>query len=336
MVVSPEGVIMRMSRLAIAGVVSGIAALLLGGCAGRGEQSPGSATPSATASAGNGAFIVEMADGSGAKRYPISADGVLGAPTDLPWESGPEAEGTRLLDAVGPWALTATYEPPLTDVSRNTGLQVRDVVTGEVLDQLDVPGWCSGPDGADYPCVLLDDTQMARSTPLDGIGDATVTISATDTGQPLAEFGPFPALAAVRATNSPNTLILITYDGATMQHTAQQLDVGTGDTTLIGSLPTAQPWLCILGTDSILTVDGSTLQVLGPAPVAAVEVPELDGHGPGAVGCTPDGRYLYVRTDWTAAPDANLVIDAIHLPDGSRTPGALTLNTQNAGLRITR
>jgi hypothetical protein len=327
---------MRMRRLVVAGVASGIAALLLAGCAGTGGESPGSATPSTTTSVGNGAFIVETADGSGAQRYPISAAGVPGAPAPVPWESGPAAEGTRLLDAVGPWALTATFVPPLTDVSRNTRLQVRDVVTGEMAHQLEVPGWCSGPDGADYPCVLLDDMRMARSTPLDGIEDATVTISSTETGQTLAEFGPFPALAAVRATSSPDTLVLISYDGATMRHTAQRLDLGTGDTALIGSLPISQPWLCVLGTDSILTVDASTLRVLGPAPVAAVEVPELDGHGPGAVGCTPDGGYLYVRTDWTADPDAELVIDAINLPDGSRTPAALTLKTEEAAVRITR
>ena len=327
---------MRMRRLTTAGVVSGIAALLLGGCAGTGGQSPGSATPSTTAPVGNGALLVEVANGAGAQRYPISADGVLGPPTDVPWESGPAAQGTRLLDAVGPWALTATFDPPPTDVSRNTQLQVREVATGEVLHQLDVPGWCSGPDGADYPCVLLDDTRMARSTPLDGIEDATVTIHSTDTGQTLAEFGPYPALAAVRATSSPDTLILISYDGAGMRHTAQRLDLGTGDTARIGSLPTTQPWLCILGTDSILTVDGSTLQGLGPAPVAAVEVPELDGHGPGAVGCTPDGGHLYVRTDPTVDPDAELVIDVIALRDGSRTPGALTLPSQQAAVRTTR
>ena len=106
---------------------------------------------------------------------------------------------------------------------------------------------------------------MARSTPLDGIDDAVVTISATDTGQTLGEFGPFPALAAVRATSSPDTLVLISYDGANKRHTAQRLDVRTGATAPIGSLPTTQPWECILGTDSILTVDHSTLQALGPA-----------------------------------------------------------------------
>lgn len=327
---------MGVRRLTITGVVSGIAALLLAGCAGTGSESPGSATPSASASEGSGAFVVEWADGSGAQRHPIGADGVAGAPADMPWESGPEAGGTRLLDAVGQWALTATFEPPLTDVSRNTQLQVRDVATGDVRHQLDVPGWCSGPDGADYPCVLLDEARMARSTPLNGDVEGTVTIHSTDTGQTLAEFGPFPALVAVRATNSPDALVLITFDGSSGQHTAVQLDVRTGQTTPIGSLPITQPWLCVLGTDSFLTVEGTTLQVIGPANVAAVEVPEAGGDGPGVVGCTPDGRYLYVRTDWSVDPDAELVIDAITLRDGSRTPGALTLPTQEAGVRITR
>jgi hypothetical protein len=327
---------MRMRGLTAAGVVSGVAALLLTGCAGTGDESPGSPTPNPTASVGNGAFIVEMADGSAALLYPIGADGALGAPAPVPWESGPAGEGIRLLDAVGPWALTATFVPPLTDVSRNTQLQVRDVVTGEVLHQLDVPGWCSGPDGADYPCLLLDDMRMARSTPLDGIEDATVTIGSTETGETLAEFGPFPALAAVRATNSPDALVLISYDGANQRHTAQRLDVRTGATAPIGSLPTTQPLECILGADSILTVDDTTLQAVGPAPVAPTQVPELGRAGPGAVGCTPDGRYLYVRTDWTADPEAELVIDAISLTDGARTPAVLSLTTQAADVRITR
>ena len=328
---------MGVRRRSIPGVVSAIAALLLAACAGTGGDSPASATPSVsvTAHAGNGAFIVERMGAPGSQRHPIGADGGVGAPTDLPWASGPAAEGIRLLDAVGPWALTATFEPPATDVSRNTQLQVRDIATGEVRHRLDVPGWCSGPDGADHPCVLLDDARMARSTPLNGDDEGTVTIHSSDTGQVLAEFGPFAGLAAVRATSSPDTLVLISFDGAA-QHTAQQLDLRTGQTSAIGSLPTSQPWLCILGTESVLTIDGTTLEVLGPATVAAVQVPEAAGNGPGVVGCTPDGRYLYVRTDWTVDPDAGLVIDAIAPGDGSRTPGVLALTTQEAGVRITR
>jgi hypothetical protein len=54
------------------------------------------------------------------------------------------------------------------------------------------------------------------------------------------------------------------------------------------------------------------------------------------VGCTPDGAYLYVRTDWTANPEAELVIDAITLSDGSRTPAVLTSKSQTDAVRITR
>lgn len=261
-----------------------------------------------------------------------------------PYESGPEAQATRMWDAVGPWALTATYELPLTDVSQNTQLQVRDVVTGEVLHRLDVTNWCLSRE-AHHPCVLLDDARIARTTPLFEDKDATVIISAMDSGRTLAEFGPFPALADVHATSSPDALILVGTDVANTQDTVHgpvpgvivsRLDLNTGDTTMIGFLPTGQPWLCALGTDSVLIVDGSTLRVLGPAAVAPVEVPELAEGGPGAVGCTPDGRYLYVRTEGSADPDAELVVDAINLQDGSRTPGVLTLKAQNAAVRITR
>ena len=328
----------------IAPALAAAAVVLVVGCAGTGGESPGSATPSVTASVGNGALVVEWADGSGAQRYPIGADGMLGAPAELSWESGPEARATRLWDAVGPWALTATFELPTTDVSANTALQVRDVVTGEVLHRLDVTNWCLSRE-AHYPCVLLDEARIVRTTPLYDDEEATVMISAMDTGRTLAEFGPFPALADVHPTSSPDAVVLVSTDWANMQDTVHgpvpgvvlsRLDLSTGDTALIGSLPTSQPWLCALGTDSVLAVDGTTLQVLGPADVAPVEVPELAGDGPGAVGCSADGGYLYVRTDWAADPDAELVIDAINLQDGSRNPAALTLKTQKAAVRITR
>ena len=92
----------------------------------------------------------------------------------------------------------------------------------------------------------------------------------------------------------------------------------------------------VLGTDSILTLDGSTLQGLGPAPVAAVEVPELDSAWPVPWAAHLTGDTCTYGTDWTADPDADLIIDAINLPDGSRTPAVLTLNTQDAAVQITR
>ena len=333
-----------MWRIGIARALGAVAVLLLGGCVGTGGEAPGSATPSATASVGNGALIVEWADGSGAQRYPIGADGAVGAPAELSWESGPEAQATQLWDAVGPWALTATYELPLNDVSANTALQVRDVVTGEVLHRLDVTNWCLTRE-AHFPCVLLDESRIARTTPLYEYEDGTVIISAMDTGRTLAEYGPFPLLADMHATTSPDALILVGTDLANTHQTVHgpvpgilltRLDLNTGDTALIGSLPTSQPWLCTIGTDSVLAVDGTTLQALGPAVVAPVEVPELADDGPGAVGCTPDGRYLYVRTDWTDDPDPGLVIDAINLEDGTRTPGVLTLKSRDAAVRVTR
>lgn len=114
---------------------------------------------------GNGAFFVLPYQGSGAQRYAIGADGTAGPGSPVPWESGPDAGATLLKDALGPWALTSTVELPPTDVSRTTQLQVRNVETGEVLHQIEVPGWCSGADGASYPCLLLDENRMVRSAP---------------------------------------------------------------------------------------------------------------------------------------------------------------------------
>ena len=333
-----------MRRAAI--IVAAAAALLIAGCAT--DTQPGSDSSTAgtkpassvsgapgSPSAGNGALLVYPLPGPGAYRYPISTEGSIGPPAAVPWEIGPDAEATLLQDAVGPWALTTTVELPLTDVSATTGLQVRDVATGHVVNRIDVPGWCSGPDGADWSCLLLDRDRMVRTTGMDGIGAASITISSTENGQTLAEYGPFPALADVRATTSADVVVLITFDEATAQHTAVQLDTRTGDLTPIGSLPTTQQYLCVLGTDSMLTSHGTTLQVLGPADVAPVEVPELASGGPGAVGCSADGTHLYLRTDWTADPEQQLVIDALTLTDGTRTP-ALTLPSQQGGIQVTR
>jgi hypothetical protein len=273
--------------------------------------------------------------GSDAQRYPIGADGVIGPPvTALPWESGADAEATLLKDAMGTTALTSTVELPLTDVSATTQLQVRDVVTGEVRHQIDVGGWCSGPDGASYPCLLLDENRMVRSTPIDGERPGTITISSTTTGETLAVYGPFPALAGVNPTTSPDAVVVVTYDAAGKRHLFQRLDTRTGVTSDIGTIPTQQPWFCILGTDSVLTYT-TTLGVIGPAEVAAVEVPELVLGGPGAEGCSADGKHLYVRTDYRSDPDKQLVLDAVSLTDGTRTT-ALTIPSQEAPILVTR
>ncbi len=216
-------------------------ALVLAGCAsgtdegaggsGTSESPAASATSSSPVAMGNGAFFVLPYQGSGAQRYAIGADGTIGPGSPVPWESGPDAGATLLKDALGPWALTSTVELPLTDVSRTTQLQVRNVETGEVLHQIDVPGWCSGADGASYPCLLLDENRMVRSTPIDGEGSGTITVSSTTTGETLAEYGPFPGLAGVNPTNSPDTLVVVTYDQAGKQHRYQTLDTRTGETS---------------------------------------------------------------------------------------------------------
>lgn len=328
------------------GFVSAVAgmALVLAGCASGTDGRPGdSGTPgsppvtssaSAPAALGNGAFLVLPYRGEGAQRYPIGADGTVGPAEPVPWETGPDAEATLLKDALGPWALTSIIETPLTDVSRTLLLQVRDVGTGEVLHEMDGQGWCSGPDGASYPCRLLDENRMVRTTPIDGERSASITVSSTETGETLDEFGPFPALAGVNPTSSPDALIVVVYDPAGDQHTFLTLDTRTGETSQIGSIPTSQPWVCVLGTDSILTYT-TTLAVIGPAKVAPVEVPELGPSGPGAQGCSADGAHLYVRTDFEADPDEGLVIDGVSLVDGTRAP-ALTLESGRPLIWVTR
>jgi hypothetical protein len=334
-------------RLLAAGAAATLVLLGLQGCAGGGDSgadgtppppTPSSSSPSPTGSAspvpGNGAILVQPRGASGALRYPIGADGAVGAGAEVPWESGPDAEATLLLDALGPWALTRTIELPLTDVSATLALQVRDVVSGEVLHALDVPGWCSGGDGASYPCLLLDETRIVRTTPITGEHDGTITISSIEDGRTLAEFGPFPALAGVNPTSSPDALNVVTSDGSGSAFRFLTLDTRTGVTNEIGTIPVGQAWLCRLGTDSVLTYT-STLTTIGPARVAPVEVPELTGEGPGAEGCSADGAFLYVRTGDPRAEAGELVIDRVSLADGSRA-AALTLTSREASIAVTR
>ncbi|MGB8021098.1 MAG: hypothetical protein WCF04_07725 [Candidatus Nanopelagicales bacterium] len=319
-------------------------ALVLAGCATSSEPGQGgsatpssssTASPSGTQAAGaNGSLYYYPQPGTRADRYPIDTDGTIGAPVAVPWKTGADAEATVLADGVGPWALTRIVELPFSDVAATRSLQVLRVETGEVAHEIKVPGWCSGPDGASYPCLLLDETRMVRTTPIDGERDGTITISSTVTGDTIAEYGPFPVLAGVLPTTSPDYIIFLTYDRTARQHTILRLDTRTGDTTEIGTLPVQQPPICVLGTDSVLSYD-SKLKVVGPAAVAAVEVPELANDGPGAVGCSANGSHVYVRTSTAFDPEKELGIDAVAVADGSRK-SAVTLESSQAYLQMTR
>jgi hypothetical protein len=320
------------------------AALIVTGCASGGSRgdSTESGSPIASATqtavpAGSGSLFVAGPKGE-AVRYPIQADGTVGSRSAiLPWESGREAEATLLKDALDGLALTSTVELPLTDVSGTTALQVRDVATGEVRRALDVDGWCSGPDGASYPCLLLDEHRIVRTTPIDDESRGTITISSLSTGETLAEYGPFEALADVRPTSSADALVVVTFDGDAAAHAYRTLDTRTGATTLIGRIPTNQSGLCVLGTDSVLTYDGAALRTIGPASVAAVEVPELGDRGPGVEGCSADGRYLYLRGSGAAEVHADEPIQlvAITLANGSRR-SVLTIDEPASWIMVTR
>jgi hypothetical protein len=314
------------------------AVLVVTGCAsgGSGGQTTASRSPSGSATQtavppGNGSMFVTGSTGE-VVRYPIQADGTVGSTLGIvPWESGPDAEAILLQDALGGVALTSTVELPLTDVSATTALQVRDVVTGEVRQALEVDGWCSGPDGASYPCLLLDEDRMVRTSPIDGERSATITISSLSTGATLAQFGPFEALSGVLPTSSADALVVVTFDGDAA-HAFSTLDTGTGETALIGSIPISQPWLCVLGIDSVLTYDG-VLRAIGPAQVAAVEVPEWGERGPGVEGCSADGRYLYVRA--STDPAEPIQLDAVDLADGTRAIAG-TIPAGNWSIQVTR
>lgn len=322
-------------------VTATVAVLVLAGCSGGGSGPTGSATAPSTApatkapasSVSNGSIFVYPIGAKGALRYQIKANGSVGKAAAVPWEKGAGAEATLLKDAVGPWALTSIVQTPLTDVSATKKLQVRKVTTGKVVHSIKVPGWCSGPDGASYPCLLLSEKQLLRTTPIDGERSGKITISTTTTGKTVAKFGPFPALEGVVPTNSSNAVVVISHNAKSKNREFRRLNVDDGVSTVIGSMPTSRLWMCVLGSDSILTYTDK-LQVMGPAKVAAVAVPELTGKGPGAEGCSADGAYLYVRTGEYDTTKKQ-VVDAIKLADGSRKH-VLTLPSGQATLQFTR
>lgn len=327
-----EGVTRVPGRLVLwgrLGAVLAAACALLGGCA---PDPPTSAESSAIG--GAGAFIVATSPTQQGMRHPIASDGTAGPGAQLPWPARSAGEVVLLKDTRAGLALTATVAAPLTDVSPTKQLQVRDIGTGAVRRALDVPGWCSGPDGASYPCLLVGDSRVLHTTPVDGETPGRITVSSLLDGQELAAFGPFPALAGVLATDSDEVVVVVSADSPAGDVYYQALDLGTGSLVEIGRLPLGQPGLCVLGSDSVLTYRGK-LDVIGPARVPDLVIPELEAGGPGAIGCSADSRFLYLETNDTRGEHAELVVDAVSLSDGRRTV-ALTVPTQSAVVSVTR
>jgi hypothetical protein len=298
-------------------------ALVVGGCAdqdGGTDTSTGpSPEPSQSADV-NGSVLI--ATSSVTQRYPIKADGSLGAPISVTGLGS-------VLDGRGGSLLTGQF----VDDPYSTRVDVQDATTGEATatQQAD---WCGGEGPEHKACVLLDDTRIARTPVLWASGDGgPVTISSMVDGTTQAELGPFAALLDVLGTESSQQVLLLITDPAQGGDLApyppaglvQRLDLTTGATTDIGRYP-AQFWpLCAVGSDSLLgyvaAADGSvSLEMIGPAVVheSLLGAGVTWGAPNPPLGCSADGRFVYAQV--ASADGESLSLERIALADGSRTP----------------
>lgn len=325
-------------RHALAGVT---ALLLLAACGqgGSGDDpsgdASGSATPSGAASpaiAGNGAVIVGV-DGEDSKtitRYPIAADGTLGAGVELLTGESSFDAFPAVVDGVGDVVATGDFEDYWT-----TGITVRDAATGAEKSSVKTKQWCGG-EGLTYnPCVLVDATTLLRTSTLgdEDAKPATLTLSSLTDGSDIKTLGPFEGLVNVLGTIDPHVVLLTVADEPLgdppepKPGKLKKLDLTTGATTDIGVYDADWTPVCALGTDSALGYDAAgdhPASVIGSATVGGVSFGEDDSLS----GCSNDGRFVYVQhipapptseEDDEAANPATTV-DRITLADGTREP----------------
>ena len=333
-----------MSRRAAVGVVAG---LLIAGCASSVDEpdtasspsaAPSASTPATAPAGGNGnLFTVQWAANITVQSHPISTDGAVGAAERILSEPGDDQTFPALIDGVAELALTGTFENYWTTV-----LQVRE--GSAVITEVAAARWCGG-EGLSYAaCVLLDETRMARTTELgrdpmtgDGPDEGSILVSALSDGQTLAEYGPIADLSTILGTASPDEVIVVTAppgdgDEASVS-TVLRMDLTDGTTAQVGTSPEGWGPLCPIGADSVLgyttrdTSNGeaidtvSTTAVVGPATVAEVTWEIQD-----AVGCSADGRFLYLNPTTAPptgendneAPNPPTTVQRIDLASGAR------------------
>ena len=333
-----------MMRRAAAAVM---AVLLIAGCAasvdepdvaGSPSGSPSTAVSPFPTAGGNGSlFTVRWNSEVTVESHPISADGSVGAAVPILSEPGDEQTFPALLDSLAELALTGTFQDYWT-----TDLQVR--AGGEVVTEVAAPRWCAG-EGLSYAtCVLLDATRLARTTELgrdpmtgEGPDEGSILVSSLSDGETLAEYGPIEDLSTILGTASPDELILVTTppgDGDQARaSTVLRMDLTDGTTTQMGTSPRGWGPLCPIGADSVLgytitdTSDGqaidtlSTTSVVGSATVAEVTWSVQDD-----VGCSADGRYLYLNRatapptgeNDNEPPNPPTTVERIDLTSGAR------------------
>lgn len=328
-------------------------ALLIAGCAADQGTPATSPEPSATQSASppepaaNGSvYATVWAEDTTILRYPIRADGSVGEGTELLAAPGDFSTFPGVVDGIGDAVLTGTFEEYWT-----ADIALRSASTGEAAETLEAPRWCGGEGLTFNVCVLLDDTRLLRSSELGGedSAEAMLTISSLDTGEDLAEFGPYPGLGMVLGTSDPDVVLLVVGDELPTDEpvntpgTVQRLDLRSGEVTQVG--PHAEDWapLCAIGTDSVLGytfAETPTAQVVGPASIGAARWAEDEYP----IGCSADGAFVYLQdypqppddeAEDTEPPNPPTTLERIAMADGSRE-SVLVLDPLVAAGPITR
>jgi hypothetical protein len=328
-----------------AAVVLGV--LLLTGCSGSETGSSGDPTGSAAASpgveatgepGGNGTLVtVQWSADVVLEGHPIGADGTVGAAQQI--LSGPADDSSfpAAIDGAGTTVLTGTFADYWTD-----RLVVHE--GGQVVGEVDAPQWCGG-EGLTYAhCVLLDGTRIARTTELgrdpatgEGAAQGSILVSSLDDGATLARYGPIDDLSGILGTASAEEILVVTtpFDEGddARPSTILRMDLGDGSTTPVGTSPPGWGPLCPIGADSVLgyttrDVSGgqaidtlSTTAVVGPATAAEVQWEVGD-----AVGCSADGRFLFLQDipapptgeNDTEAPNPPTTVERVDLATGQR------------------
>jgi hypothetical protein len=309
---------------------------------------PGSASPTAPATGYGSIYTAQLGgDTKPYQRHVIGPDGSVGEGAPIFTSPASDFDYRAVIDGVGGTLVTGTFSDYWT-----TQIQVVDAATGEERGEpLDAPQWCGGEGLLYNACALLDGTRMARTSDLGGEGlpESTIYVTSLETGETLAELGPFAGLFNIFGTTDPNTLVILTSAAPNQDPpeprpgTVARLDVSSGEVTEVGAYPAGWAPICTVGTDSVLgynlTGDPSATMV-GPAAVGQVTWPTEDTP----MGCSADGRFLYLQRipqppgeeqEDTEAPNPATSLDRIDLSTGVREP-VLALKTGEWTEAITR
>lgn len=353
--------------------VAMVSLTLMVGCASAGDGSgrPSGSIPPASVSAsgtggGNGTLYTSVDSPRTTDQFPgwtttitahpINVDGSLGPATEVLSGPADDTSYPGVIDGVGGNVVTGSFTNYWT-----TDVELRSA--GQVTAKVSAPRWCGGEGLSGNLCVLLDDARMARTTelgrdPISGAGptEASILISSLVDGSALAEWGPVPDLTTMLGTESPDEVLLVTYEYRTVDQpagpsTVLRMDTTDGSTTEVATSPDGWSPLCPVGRDSVL---GFTLQdipsedvirttatsvLLGPGTIADIRWDVED-----TVGCSADGRFLYLEdtpepptgeADGSEAPNPPTTVERITLADGtSETVAVLEPGVRT--LRITR